>query len=290
MNYGEQEPGSGSFERSQEFPGFVPSRKYGPPFQTPGGSIRNNLGSGLKQRGFFQKDGHLKNMRGGFIGPKQRQPSFQDYNYYQAGMPAAGGQALAHSFGKPNPNLPRQLILQAAQEGIAGNGIATIGPDNSFYLVAHLPLPQTFLNQDMAAYASYLVDNKGQTGFLAGILRPIGNGVYQTQFRSHVPLYHYNKVIISVENPQYIGHAPNGPIILKVKEPMGAAAFLRPMKNAGGSLWKKVTGLFGGKDKASVPPVFQENTIPEVMQAPEQMEVVDNPAPPVLPVPPPDGS
>lgn len=285
MNYGEQEPGSGSFERSQEFPGYVPSRKYGPPFQTPGGSIRNNLGSGLKQSGFFQKDGQLKNLRGGFIGQKQRQPFVQNYNYYQAGMPAAGGQALAHSFGKPN--LPRQLILQAAQEGIAGNGIATIGADNSFYLVAYLPLPQTFLNQDTAAYASYLVDHKGQTGFLAGILRPIGNGVYQTQFQSPVPLSHYDKVVISVENPQYIRHAPNGPIILKVKEPMGAAAFLKPMKNVGDSLWKKVSGLFGGKNKAPVPPGFQENIIPEVMPAPEQMGAVDNPGPPVLP---PDGS
>ncbi len=285
MNYGEQGPGSGSFEKSPEFPGYVPSRKYGPPFQTPGGSIRNNLGSGLKQSGFFQKDGHLKNLRGGFIGQKQRQPFVQGYNYSQAGMPAPSGQALSYSFGKPN--LPRQLILEAAQEGIAGNGIATIGPDNSFYLVANLPLPQIFINQGTAVYACYLVDYKGQTGFLAGILRPIGNGAYQTQYHSNVPLSHYDKVVISVENPQYIRQAPNGPIILKVKEPMGAAAFLKPMKNAGDSLWKKVTGLFGGKGKAPAAPVSQESIIPEVIQAPDQMGAVENPVPPVLP---PDGS
>jgi hypothetical protein len=284
MNYGEQEPGSDSFERSQEFPGHVPSPKYGPPFQTPGGSIRNNLGSGLKQSGFFQKDGHINNLRGGFIGQKYAQPFIPDHSNFQAGMPTPGGQAVPHSYGNPNP--PRQLILQAAQEGFAGNGIATIAPDNSFFLVANLPLPQTFLNQGTAAYASYLVDNKGQTGFLAGILRPIGNGVYQTQFRSSVPLSHYNKVVVSVENPQYLGQAPNGPIILKVKEPMGAAAFLKPVKNVGGSIWEKVSGLFRGKSKVPVPPVLPESTVPEVFQASEQMGAVVNPAPPMMP---PDG-
>jgi hypothetical protein len=282
MNYGGHEPGPDSFEKGQEFPGYIP--RYGPPFQTPGGSIRNTLGSGLKKSGFFQKDGRINNLRGGFFGQKQTQPYIPDYSNLQSGMPTLSGQAVPHSVGKPN--LPRQLILQAAQEGIAGNGIATIAPDNSFFLVANLPLPQTFLNQGTAAYASYLVDNKGQTGFLAGILRPIGNGVYQTLFRSSVPLSHYNKVIVSVENPQYLGHTPNGPIILKVKEPMGAAAFLRPVKNAGGSLWEKISGLFRGKGKVPVPPVLPEGAVPEVIQASEQMGAVVNPVPPVLP---PDG-
>lgn len=283
MNYGGQEPGSNNFERGQEFPGHVPSRKYGPPFQTPGGSIRNNLGSGLKQSGFFQKDGHINNLRGGFIGQKQGQSFIPDYNNYQTGMPTPNGQAVPHSYG--SPNLPRQLILQAAQEGIAGSGIATIAPDNSFFLVANLPLPQTFVNQGTAAYASYLVDNKGQTGFLAGILRPIGNGVYQTQFRSSVPLSHYNKVVVSVENPQYLGQAPNGPIILKVKEPMGAAAFLKPVKNVGGSIWEKVSGLFRGKSNVSVPPALPEVTeaVPELIQVPNQTGAIVNPVPPMLP-------
>lgn len=285
MDYGGQGPGSNSFENSQEFPRRVPGGQYGPPFQTPGGSIRNNLGSGFKQSGFFQKDGHINNLRGGFIGQKYSQPFMpgSEYNNFQAGFPTSGGQAVPNSFGKPN--LPRQLILQAAQEGIACNGIATISPDNSFFLVANLPLPQTFLNQGTAAYASYLVDNKGQTGFLAGILRPMGNGVYQTQFHSSVPLTHYNKVVVSVENPQYLGQSPNGPIILKVKEPMGAAAFLRPVKNAGGSLWNKISGLFSGKSKVPVPTELPASIqeVPELIQVPEQTGAVSNFVPPILP-------
>lgn len=285
MDYSGQGPETNNFENSQEFPGRVPGGQYGPPFQTPGGSIRNTLGSGLKQSGFFQKDGHLNNLRGGFIGQKHSQPFIPGYEYnnFQAGIPTPGAQALPNSFGKSN--LSRQLILQAAQAGISGNGIATITSDNSFFLVANLPLPQTFLNQGPAAYASYLVDNKGQTGFLAGILRPMGNGVYQTRFRSSVPLSHYDKVVISVENSQYLGQSPQGPIILKVKEPMGAAALFRPVKNAGGSLWNKISGLFRGKGKVPVPTELPESTlaVPELIQAPELTDTVANSVPPILP-------
>ncbi|MHB8127113.1 MAG: hypothetical protein ACYDEJ_16060 [Desulfitobacteriaceae bacterium] len=333
MNYGGQGPGLYGSDGPPEYPGQVPGGQYGPPPQTPGGSIRNNLGAGLKQSGFFQKDGQINNLRGGFIGPKQPQPSTLQgmsgeldprlnpgYGNFQTGMPTQAGQAVAPNYGRTlgsgfgggmsgrlggggsgkgpfsflgsgasagNPNLPRQLILQASQEGIVGNGVATISPDNFFFLVANLPSPHTFLNQGQgsATYASYLVDNKGQTGFLAGVLRPIGNGVYQTQFRSSVPLSHYNRVVVSVENPQYLGQTPNGPIILKVKEPMGAVAFLSPMKNAGGSLWKKVSGLFRGKSKEIIPPVVPESSqvAPELIQSLNQMGVSVNPAPPTLP-------
>ncbi len=305
MNYGGQGPGPFGYDGQQGFPGQAPSGQYGPPLQTPGGSIRNNLGAGLKQSGFFQKDGHINNMRGGFIGQKQSSPlqgmpgqvdpSFNlgygnpqggmpGYGNPQGGMPTQAGQAvppMSGQMGGVNPNQPRQLILQAAQEGIVGNGIATISPDNFFFLVANLPLPHTFLNQGQgsATYASYLVDNKGQTGFLAGVLRPIGNGVYQTQFRSSVPLAHYNRVIVSVENPQYLGQTPNGPIILKVKEPMGAATFLNPMKNVGGSLWKKVSGVFRGKSKVPIPTAVPDSTqvAPELIQSLDQMGISVNP-------------
>ncbi len=302
MNYGGQGPGPYGPNGEQGFPGQVPGGQYGPPPQAPGGSIRNNLGAGLKQSGFFQKDGQINNMRGGFIGPKQPQASFPQgmpgqidprlnpgYGNPQLGMPTQAGQvappnygaAIGNGFGGGNPNQPRQLILQAAQEGIIGNGIATIAPDNSFFLMANLPPAHTFLNQGQgqgqgsATYACYLVDNKGKTGFLAGVLRPVGNGVFQAQFRSSVPLSHYDKVVVSVENPQYLGQAPNGPIILKVKEPMGAVAFLNPVKNVGGSLWKKVSGLFSGKSKAPIPPVVPESNqvAPELIQSLNQMGV-----------------
>ena len=343
MNYGGQgpEPGPGpglyGSNGQQGFPGQVPGAQYGPSAQAPGGSIRNNLGAGLKQSGFFQKDGQINNLRGGFIGPKQ--PQLQPQAPFTAGMSGQGDPRLNSSYGNPqvgnpqvgmptqvgqaappnyggalgngglgggrsgglsgggfgkgpysflsgggpsgNPNQPRQLILQAAQEGIVGNGVATISPDNSFFLMANLPAPHNFLNQGQGqgqgsvTYACYLVDNKGKTGFLAGVLRPVGNGVYQAQFRSSVPLLHYDKVVVSVENLQYLGQTPNGPIILKVKEPMGAAAFLSPMKNVGGSFWRKVSGLFGGKGKAPIPPVVPESTpvTPELLQALDQMGV-----------------
>ena len=333
MNYGGQGPGPYGSNGQQGFPGQVPGGQYGPPPQAPGGSIRNNLGAGLKQSGFFQKDGQINNMRGGFIGPKQPQPSFPmgmpgqvdprlnpGYGNPQLGMPAQAGQAAPANYGAAmgnglgggmpggisgrgsgkgpfsflggggpagNPNQPRQLILQAAQEGIIGNGIATIAPDNSFYLMANLPAAHTFLNQGQsqgsATYACYLVDNKGKTGFLAGVLRPVGNGVFQAQFRSSVPLSHYDRVVVSVENPQYLGQVPNGPIILKVKEPMGAAAFLSPVRNVSGSLWKKVSGLFSGKSKVPITEVVPENNqvAPELIQSLNQMGVNVNPPPTV---------
>ncbi|MFZ3101605.1 MAG: hypothetical protein WA113_05285 [Desulfitobacteriaceae bacterium] len=261
MNYGGQGSGPYGSNEQQGFPGQVPSGQYGPPPQAPGGSIRNNLGAGLKESGFFQKDGQINNLRGGFIGSKQPQV----------------GQIAPPNYGTVIQ--PRQLILQAAQEGIVGNGIATIAPDNSFFLMANLPAAHSFLNpgqsQGSATYACYLVDNKGKTGFLAGVLRPVGNGVFQAQFRSSVPLTHYDKVVVSVENPQYLGQAPNGPIILKVKEPMGAAAFLNPVLNVGGSLWKKVSGLFSGKGKVPISPVVPETNqvVPELVQSLSQMGV-----------------
>lgn len=256
--------------------------QYGPG-PSPGGSIRNTLGSGLKSSGVFQKDGQINNLRGGFIGPKQP-PGMQGAPnaQYQAGYPQAGPQgynqgampgpgawggnqgnggggkgpfSFLGSGSGAAPSQPRQLILLGAQPGITGNGIATISPDNSFMLVANLPPPANFsAGQGMSSYAAYLVDKKGQTGFLAGVLRPVGNGVYQTQFRSSVPLHHYERVVVSVENPGQLGQAPNGPIILKVQEPKGPSAFINPVKNAGGSIWRKITGLFQRSPKTPAVP------------------------------------
>lgn len=269
-------------------PGPLPGGQFGLPGAAPGGSIRNTLGSGLKSRGVFQKDGKVTNSRGGFIGPKQfgagyaQQGDAGNMPGGGAGFPAgmgsdfagaAGGEKMGKgpfsflSSGGPAPGgygQPRQLILQPAREGIIGNGIATISPDNSFFLLANLPPPHTFLGQGQgnASYAAYLVDKKGRNGFLAGILRPVGNGVYQAQFRSTVPLSPYERVVVSAENPQYLAQAPNGPIVLQVKEGMGPSAFLKPAKNAGSSIWKKISGLF--RKQPSVPPA----PVPEVPLAP----------------------
>lgn len=293
----------------QGFPVPPPNAPPGPGYSP--GSIRNTLGSGLKNSGVFQKDGHVQNLRGGFIGSKQppmapnwggappmnpqgSPPMGQSFGTQpgmggpgmgqpgmgqpgmgqgmpgnqggmianQGGMPGGENMAYGQFMGGGGFNQPRQLVLQATQPGISGNGVATISPDNSFMLIANLPPPHSFLNQGStgysartsAVYATYLVDKKGKNGFLAGILTPIGNGAYRAQFRSSVPLIPYERVIVSVENPQALGQAPNGPIILKVKEPMGAAAFLSPMKRAAGSVWGKISGL-RKKPPVPVPPV-----------------------------------
>lgn len=282
-------------------PGTMGPGPYGPgqigPGPSPGGSIRNTLGSGLKNMGVFQKDGQINNLRGGFIGPKQPagglpggfpsgypQQGFQGYG--QGAVPGAGT-----SFTQP-----RQLILQSAYPGITGNGIATISPDNTFLLVANLPPPNNFVSgQGMSSYAAYLVDKKGQTGFLAGVLRPVGNGVYQTQFKSPVPLHPYERVVVSVESNGRLGQAPNGPIILKVPEPKGPSAFINPIKNTGGAIWRKVTGLFQRSPKApAVPGGAAELPLPgaagsvlgaeagQILAAPP----VDAALPPTPPIPP----
>jgi len=240
---------------------------------TPGGgSIRNTLGSGLKSRGVFQKDGKITNSRGGFIGPKQ------------GGGPMGSGpfSFLGQGGGGPVMNQPRQLILEAAQAGIAANGIATISPDNVFSCVANLPLPNTLVGQGYGTYAAYLVDQKGTTGFLAGVLRPIGSGVYQTQFRSQVPLLYYSRVLITVENPQDLGQAPKGPIILQVRQPMGPSRFLSPVKKAGGSVWQKIYGFVRGRGNPSTVPLAP-SALGEGVLAPEVLPSVD---PSISPLPP----
>lgn len=251
---------------------------------TPG-QLRNTLGSGLKDSGFFQKDGHIQNLRGGFLGTRG--------SGGMGGMPPVGGGLFAgqgpmppqQGFagqGIPNPmnnpmNSPmnnpmaqspmpqgmggpapafypgkaRQLILQATQPGFPGNGIATISPDNQFNIVANLPAPHTLSGQSGASYVAYLVDEKGKSGFPVGVLRPVSSGVYQTSFQSQVPLTHYNKAIISLESSPQLSGAPNGPILLKVKEGFGggAAAFLTPVGNGAKSVWGKLTGLVKGRGK-----------------------------------------
>jgi len=278
------------------------------------GAIRNTLGSGLKASGFFQKDGQIQNLRGGFIGAKQPPPPPQGIPY-QTVPPAQGmgfipqqqseyRQDLMHAQGQGynqggynqdmgfNKNQgyyqtqARQLTLEAAQQGIIGNGVATISPDNSFLLIANLPPPQTFLRQGQTGiYATYLVDEKGKTGFLVGGLRPVGNGVYRAHFQSQVPLHHYSRVIISVENPAMLGQVPNGPIILKVKEPMGMMTFLNPMKNTATTVWGKISGLIkGGKKPAISPEAAPIN--PELLQSLNEMGVApDAIAPPNFPPP-----
>jgi len=271
------------------------------------GAIRDTLGSGLKASGFFQKDGQIKNSRGGFIGAKQPPPQGIPY---QTSPPAQGtgfipqqqsgyNQGLMYTQGQGynqggynrgmgyNQNQgyyqaqARQLILEAAQPGIIGNGVATISPDNIFLLIANLPPPQTFLGQGQTGmYASYLVDDKGKTGFLVGVLRSVGNGVYRAHFQSQVPLHHYSRVVVSVENPALLGQAPNGPIILKVKEPMGMMTFLTPMKNTATTVWGKISGLINGRKKPAIgpeaapigPEAVQIN--PELLQSLNQMGVV----------------
>ena len=121
-------------------------------------------------------------------------------------------------------------------------------------------------------YAAYLVDDKGKTGFLAGVLRPVGNGVYRSLFQSQVPLHHYSRVVVSVENPAQLGQAPNGPIILKVKEPMGMMTFLSPMKTTATSIWGKISGLISGSKKPAISP--EPGPIsPELIQSLNQMGV-----------------
>lgn len=246
-----------------------------------GGSIRNTLGSGLKQKGIFQKDGQINNSRGGFIGPKQGGGG---------GMGTGAGpfSFLGQGGGAPSMNQPRQLILESAQAGIAANGIATISPDNLFTCIANLPSPTSLTGQSYGTYAVYLVDEKGSSGFLAGVLRPVGSGVYQTQFRSQVPLLHYNRVLVTIENPQQLGHSPSGPVILHVKQPMGASRFLSPVKKAGGSVWQKISGLFQGR--GGVPEIPQTPAgLGEGAIAPEMVQTVNpaNPINPEIPTPPP---
>lgn len=236
------------------------------------GSIRNTLGSGLKASGIFQKDGQIHNSRGGFIGMKQQPPQGM---VNQGGVYNQGGQG-----GMYNQAQPRQLILQAAQQGITGNGVATISPDNIFLLIANLPVPQTFLGSGQTGtYAAYLVDEKGKTGFLVGTLRQVGDGVFRAHFQSPVPLHHYNRVVVSVENPSQLGHVPRGPIILKVKDSMGMMTFLGPMKNTATSIWGKVSGLIGGKKAPQVSPEIPPVS-PEFIQSLNQ---INDAQPPVGP-------
>lgn len=266
------------------------------------GAIRNTLGSGLKASGFFQKDGQIQNSRGGFIGAKQPPPQGIPY---QTPLPAQGtgfpqqqsgyNQGLMYTQGQRynqggyNQGMgynqsqgyyqgqARQLILQAAQQGIIGNGVATISADNSFLLVANLPAPQTFLGQGQTGmYASYLVDDKGKTGFLVGVLRSVGNGVYRAHFQSPVPLHHYSRVVVSVENPAQLGQSPNGPIILKVKEPMGIMTFLTPMKNTATTVWGKISGLINSRKKPAISPEAAPIS-PELLQSLNQMGVDSEP-------------
>jgi hypothetical protein len=227
------------------------------------GTLRNTLGSGLKASGLFQKDGRIRNFRGGFIGAKQTYT-------YQVPPPTPGTgfipqqsgynqgiytQGQGYNQGVYYQPQVRQLILEPAQPGIIGNGMATISAESSFLLIANLPVPQTFLVQGQKGmYACYLVDNKGKTGFLAGVLKSVGNGVYRTHFQSPVPLYNYSRVVVSVENPAQLGQVPNGPIILKVKEPMGMMTFLIPMKNTAVTAWEKITGLFKSRKTPAISP------------------------------------
>jgi len=317
----------------QRFPMQLPNGQLGPGYSP--GSIRNTLGSGLKASGFFQKDGQIQNLRGGFIGAKQpplsgtpwqtplpgqrmgngvpqqgggyNQGGYSQSGYTQGGYAQGGGYSQGQGYNQgqfqginPGMNQARQLILQAAQEGINGNGVATISADNSFLLIANLPVPQTFLGQGQTGtYAAYLVDDKGQTGFLAGLLQSVGNGVYRAYFQSQVPLQHYSRVVVSVENPAYLGQAPKGPIILKVKEPMGMMTFLTPMKNTATSVWGKISGLISGRKKPAISPeaapinpellesLNQMGVAPETMVPPVSQVPPDLPIPPIPPMSPP---
>ena len=299
----------------QGFPMQLPNGQLAPGYSP--GSIRNTLGSGLKASGFFQKDGQIQNLRGGFIGAKQPptsgipwQPPLpvqgmgnsspqqgggysQGTGYNQSpGYQGGYSQSQGYNQGQfpgmspgmsPGMNPVRQLILQPALEGINGNGAATISSDNSFLLIANLPVPQAFLNQGQnGTYAAYLVDDKGRTGFLVGVLRPVGNGVYRAHFQSPVPLQHYTRVVVSVENPAQLGQAPNGPIILKVKEPMGMMTFLTPMKNTATTVWGKITGLISGRKKPAIGPEVAPIN-PELLESLNQMGVAPETMVPQVP-------
>jgi len=267
VKFGEDEPND---------PYQLPTSQLGQGYSP--GTIRNTLGSGLKASGFFQKDGQIQNSRGGFIGAKQPPQGIpyqtlppaqgtgfipqQQSGYNQGSMYTQGQGYNQEGYNQGmgfNQNQDyqqaRQLILQAAQEGIMGNGVATISPDNTFLLIANLPAPQTFLSQGQTGmYAAYLVDDKGKTGFLVGSLRSVGNGVYRAHFQSQVPLHHYSRVVVSVENPAQLGQAPYGPIILKVKEPMGVMTFLTPVKNTATTVWGKISGLINSRKKPAISP------------------------------------
>jgi len=287
----------------QGFPSQLPNGQFGSGYSP--GSIRNTLGSGLKASGVFQKDGQIQNLRGGFIGAKQPPPVG---NRWQGPAPVQGGPNQGQGMGYIpeqgyNQNMPyhqgqaRQLVLQAAQDGINGNGVATISPDNSFLLIANLPPPQTYLGYgQQAVYAAYLVDDKGKTGFLVGPLRQVGNGVYRAHFQSPVPLHHYSRVVVSAESPTQLGQAPNGPLILKVKDPMGVMTFLRPVKTTATSIWGKITGFISSRKKPPISPdvvpmqpeaapIYSETApiSPELMQSLNQMGVNSEMSAPPLP-------
>lgn len=174
--------------------------------------------------------------------------------------------------GTPGESLGgRQLTLVAA-EGFSGNGMATIGGDNTFSLLAHLPPTSTMSPYSPAVYAAYLVDSRGQNGFYAGTLRPAGNGMFQTQFRSPVPLVHFDKVVVSMESPQRIAQAPQGPIVMMVKSG-GLLAGLAPVKKIGGNAWGKVKGFignrFGGKEEQIPQEQYPQQQYPQ-QQYPQQ--------------------
>jgi len=154
------------------------------------------------------------------------------------------GGLLARLSSYSAPMGPRHLNLVPV-DGFSGNGMASIGLDNTFSVIAHLPPPHT-VSSYPAVYAAYLVDAKGQNGFYAGTLKPVGNGMYQTSFRSPVPLVHYDKVIVSLESPQSIMQSPQGPIVMKVKEGLFGGG-LEPVKKVGGELWGRVKGFIGNR-------------------------------------------
>ena len=173
-----------------------------------------------------------------------------------------------------NPLGPRTLNL-VASEGISGNGMATIGLDNTFSILAHLPPPHTLNPYAPAVYAAYLVDKKGQNGFYAGTLRAVGNGMYQAYFRSPVPLIHYDKVVVSLESPQGITQVPRGPIVLKVKP--GMLDSFGPVRKMGSDMWGRVKGFvgkrFGGKTPENLeqtPEAGQQGYTPQQGYAPQQ--------------------
>lgn len=159
-----------------------------------------------------------------------------------------------------SPMGPRQLSL-AASEGFSGNGMATIGDDNMFSVIAHLPPTHTFSPHAPAVYAAYLVDGKGKNGFYAGTLKAAGNGMYQTNFRSPVPLVHYDKVVISLESPQSIMQAPQGPIVMMVKD--GFMGKLGPVKKVGGDMWGKVKGFVGNRFGGGKEVVPEQPALPQ---------------------------
>lgn len=161
-------------------------------------------------------------------------------------------RGLGGLFSQEAPMSSRQLNLTSL-EGFTGNGIATIGVDNTFSVLAHMPPPHA-VSPYPAVYAAYLVDSRGKNGFFAGILRPAGNGMYQAYFRSPVPLVHYDKVVVSLENPQTIAQTPQGPIVMKVKE--GFLDGLGPVKKIGSNVWGRLKGFVAnrtGEESAGMP-------------------------------------